>query len=258
MSLTLDLIFLSFSYDKFIRKFKLSFRDEIEIIEKDKITFSIPEYIFRYGKDKEVVDIILYYDNKITQKNQKYKFHVYYGKNKIYIQINELCPFVYEIIFKNILDVKIMKNLFEFNELDDLGNKYRKRLTLINYDSSIITINEKMIILGDIIARNLLETETNYAFNQIRIQDLENNKFIIQPIIGQKEYDIKFLEYNKAKLITFESHFNELLKTESSKYKELENNIIDKFKNIKEHGSLNLNRDEDYLNKIFDNNSKLY
>ena len=103
MSSILDLLFFQF-ISRNVNKFKLSFRNLIENIEKDKMTFSIQDKVFNHGKDKTTINLSIY-DEKNRTKN--YKFHVYYGKNSAYVQTDRLSKNVYEIILKNLKGVKI-------------------------------------------------------------------------------------------------------------------------------------------------------
>ena len=76
MSSILDLLFFQF-ISRNVKKFRLSFRNLIENIEKDKMAFSIPDTVFKHGKDKATIHLSLY-DEK--NRTENYKFHVYYGK----------------------------------------------------------------------------------------------------------------------------------------------------------------------------------
>ena len=250
MSLGLDLIFFYFTSKK-IKRFKLSFQEDIFNIINDKMSFQIPENVFKHGKDKAVISIILY---DFSNKYQSFKFNLYYGKNVAYIQLDELSRRVFEIIFQNMKEIKIIKEKNEFKELDNLGNKDRERLTLINYENTNLEINGKVFDLWYIISNNSLEK--NIESNQISILDLENNKFIVKPIKERSEYDINFLKTNKDLLRDFESEFNGLL-SESDNCKNIGEKIYEKYSIIKRSGSLDLNRDEDYLKEIFNNNNFL-
>ena len=147
----LDLFFFHF-FDKYdIIKFKLSFRENKENIEKDKMTFPIPDVVFKHGKDKATVTISLYDKDG---NPEDYKFHVYYGKNTAYIQTDCFTKNVYELILMNLNNVKITEFGKEFNEFDNLGNRDRKRLTLINYRNRYILINGKNYDLSNIVFQN--------------------------------------------------------------------------------------------------------
>ena len=235
-----------------VKKFKLSFSEKIENIENNELTFSIPNIVFKHGKDKATIDINLYDD---LDGNQTYKFNIYYGKNYGYVQTDSLSGKVFEIIFQKMKNIKIEQFETEFKELDNLGNRDRERLTLINYTLANISINNKNIILSDIVSQNMIDD--NSLFNQISILDFENNKFIVQPIKEKSEYDIDFFIINKDLLITFEKEFKKFLNSNINEYPIIDKNIRDKFGNLINHGSLDLNRDYEYLNEIFNKYSLL-
>jgi len=246
---SLDLHFFHFFETK-VTKLKLSFRGFEEDIEKDKMSFSIPDIAFKHGKDKATIHISLYDDEG---NSEDYKFYVYYGKNSAYVETDCLSTNVYELILRNLKNVQIKSFEKDFSELDDLGNKCRQRLTLINYMMSNIQINGHAYNLSNIILQNMSENIS--PFNQISVLDLEKRLFIIQPIRDKSEYDITFLKDNKEFLLTFENQLNEFF--DSTDYKKVGNDLFNTFKDIKTHKSLDLNRDKDYLNNIFDNNKFL-
>ena len=248
MSSILDLLFFQF-ISRNVKKFRLSFRNLIENIEKDKMAFSIPDTVFKHGKDKATIHLSLY-DEK--NRTENYKFHVYYGKNSAYVQTDRLSKNVYEIILKNLKGVKISEYGQVFTELDDLGNKDRQRLTLINYSQNI-EINDNIYDLSRIVLQNTLDSEI--LFNQISVLDLEKRLFIIQPIKDKTDYDIEFLKDNMELLLTFETKFNDFFN--SSNYSNIGNELINTFQKIKAHGSLSLNRSNEYLNNIFNSNKFL-
>ena len=244
----LNLIFFNLFGRNYMKKFK--FLDIIRDIEIGNIQLPLPEKVWKHGKDKAVVNLYIYDNNG---KTYDYKFNVYYGKNNAYVRTDNISKTVSEIILKNMDDIKVKVGDKELTELDDLENKDRKRLTLINYGFDDININGKDFNLYDIISQNTLEYVCHY--NQISIQDFENNKFIIQPIIDIIEYDVDFLIKNKNELITFEKNFDDLMKYNDSIYKEHEEKITKQFLKIKDAKSLDLNRDKNYLKEIFNNNN---
>ena len=251
MDLSLDLFFFSFS-DSRIKKFKLSFKDKIEDIKNEKMTFTIPETIFRHGKDKTAIEIILYEN---SNKSRNYKFNVYYGKNISYVQTDILYGYVHEIILQKMKDIQIKINEKEFKELDNLGNKDRERLTLINCGPTFITINGIDVDLLSIISDNSLEADIR--FNQISILDFEKKIYIVQPIKEKSEYDIKFLEKNKEKLMTFETELKKFFDSDINNYEKIGDYLTKQFEKIKDHGSLDLNRSYHYLDEIFNTNKFL-
>ena len=251
MASILDLIFFSF-WNNDVKKFKLPFQDKIEEIKKEKMTFTIPEAIFRHGKDKTPIEIILY-DSANNSKN--YKFNIYYGKNISYVQRDLFCDSVYEIILQKMKDVQIISFEKEFKELDNLGNKDRERLTLINFSSSFITINEIKVDLSSIISDNSLEADIR--FNQISILDFEKKIYIVQPIKEKSEYDIEFFKKNKEKLMTFETELKKFFDSDINNYEKIGGDLTKQFEKIKYHGSLDLNRSYHYLDEIFNTNKFL-
>ena len=257
MNPSLDLLFFYFS-PKQVKKIKLSFQDKIENIERDKMAVPIPETVFKYGKNKIAVQITLYGESDKSEKSENYTFNLYYGKNSAYVKTDCFSKYVYELILKNMKNVKIEHGGKEFKELDNLGNKCRERLTLINYDYRDIQINGIIIDLSTIIFENTDSGHNKISgFNQISVLDFENNIYIIQPIKEKSEYDANFFKDNKELILSFEKIFNSFLKASSSNYKDVYQNIKDKFKKIEQHGALDLNRDNDYLNTIFSKNSFL-
>ena len=201
MNPSLNLIFFKL-YRMKVEKYKLSFQENIEDIKIGESHIFLPENIFEQGKDKTTISITLY---DKTNSNT-FIFNIYYGNNIAYVQTDALSRHVYEFIFKGINSLNIKEDKFEFKELDNLGNNNRKRLTLINYKSDNIEINGIDLSLSGIISENSLESKI--AFNQISVLDLINQIFIIQPIKEKNQYDIKFFENNKDKLIKFEKDFN--------------------------------------------------
>ena len=251
MDLSLDLFFFSFS-DSRIKKFKLSFKDKIEDIKNEKMTFTIPETIFRHGQDKTAIEIILYEN---SNKSRNYKFNVYYGKNISYVQTDILYGYVHEIILQKMKDIQIKINEKEFKELDNLGNKDRERLTLINCGPTFITINGIDVDLLSIISDNSLEADIR--FNQISILDFEKKIYIVQPIKEKSEYDIEFFKKNKEKLMTFETELKKFFDSDINNYEKIGGDLTKQFEKIKYHDSLDLNRSYHYLDEIFNTNKFL-
>lgn len=250
MSSKLNLFFFHIFPIK-VKRFKLSFLNSIEEIKNDNLnistTFYIPDYVFKHGKDKTAIGITLYNESNLSRN---YKFNVYYGQNSAYVKTDSLSKYVFEIILRDMKNVKIEHGIV-FKELDNLGNKDRERLCLINFTGTI-KINDVDIDLPDIILKNTLYNEIN--FNQISVLDLEKEIFIVQPINDKKEYDIYFFKKNKELLLSFEKNLETFFKSSIYKYQKVKEKILSKFKILETHGSLDLNRDNDYLNTIFSKN----
>ena len=256
MSSKLKLFFFHSGTPK-IKKYKLSFRDIIEDINNDNLKistyFSIPDFVFKHGKDKTAIGITLYDD---SNNSNNYKFNVYYGKNSAYVQTDNFSDYVFEIIFRNMKYIKIEENGMEFKELDNLDNKNRERLCLINYYNHYIHINGIKFNLSLVVSKNTSVHEI--TFNQISVLDLEKEKFIVQPIREKSEYNVKFLNDKKNLFNNFETkYFNKFFNSGANQYQTILDQIIDKFIIIQNHGSLDLNRDNNYLNEIFSKNTFL-
>ena len=213
---TLKLIFVPYGKERFISKYKLSFQKSIQDIEANEIILDIPKELFKYKIDKIILSIELYEDNPINQISQAYKFNVYKGENKVYVIIDTWNNYVFEILFKNLENITISKGLQNYTQFDSLDNKYRKRLTLINFNESNILINNKLYSMNDII-------NTNYKINdnlpksfQISVEDLSEKIFIIKQLSDLKELDLSYIKDNKK---IFQNMMDEL-----------ENLIIDKQK----------------------------
>ena len=172
MKPSLDLLFFNIT-QKLVKKFKLSFQDKIENIEEDTMTVPIPETVFKHGRDKIAVQITLYGESNKAEKSENYTFNLYYGKNSAYVKTDCFSKHVFELILKNMKNIQIEQNGKEFKKLDNLGNKYRERLTLINYNFSDVQINGIDIDLYTIIFENSIHKKIN--FNQISVLDFEKN-----------------------------------------------------------------------------------
>ena len=158
MSATLILHF--FYYKKIIKKYKLSYQKDYVNITKDLEIEKIPDTEFKYGKDKTLMSITLI--NNLGNAKE-FKFYVYYGENNAFIKLDSLSGYSYELIFQNEdkLNIKdaLHDDYFEFNILDSLNTKNRKRLTLINYNSSTIIINDTEFNLVNMVSDNCFEKE---------------------------------------------------------------------------------------------------
>ena len=249
---TLKLIFVPYGIERFISKYKLSFQKSIQDIETNEIILDIPKELFKYKRDKIILSIELYEDNSINQISQTYKFNVYKGENKVYVIIDTWNNYVFEILFKNLENITISKGLQNYTQFDSLDNKYRKRLTLINFNESNILINNKLYSMNDII-------NTNYKINdnlpksfQISVEDLSEKIFIIKQLSDLKELDLSYIKDNKKIL--------------QNMMDELENLIIDKQKYSQKYAKFrknyvkktnqqvpNLNKENDYLNELYNN-----
>ena len=194
---TLKLIFVPYGIERFISKYKLSFQKSIQDIEANEIILDIPKELFKYKRDKIILSIELYEDNPINQISQAYKFNVYKGENKVYVIIDTWNNYVFEILFKNLENITISKGLQNYTQFDSLDNKYRKRLTLINFNESNILINNKLYSMNDIINNNYKINDNLPKSFQISVEDLSEEIFIIKQLSDLKELDLSYIKDNK-------------------------------------------------------------
>ena len=197
-----------------IKKFKLCFDNEIKKIELNEYKYTIPDILFSYNKHKILLTIILFSD----LEDFEFKFYVYKGENRVYIQLDYLFKTVYELIIKSAEKYKITQIKKDFIKLDSLGNKYRKRLTLINTDPFIYINGEKKNLMN-IVHRNYnIKNDEQLLFFQISLE-LKEDKiqyFIIKNIRENKnEIDFSILKENEDNLENFMINLEELLKEDN-------------------------------------------
>ena len=246
MSITIELNF--FYRIKEIDRFKLSFQENLQFIKEEKMKFSIPEYIFNNGKDKGSMSIKLF---QIGSENSiESKFHVYYGENKAYVQLDMLCECTYEIILRNKSCSNISLLDKNFTELDSIGNKNFKRLVLINYGHNFLTIDNINYCLSDIIKDNCYVKNKSYQISEL---DIKEKKFIVKPFEEKDEFDIQFLKKNMNHINSFKTELDNLFFSEEKDYYSKINDMKNNYNYIKNYSSLNLNRTIEYLNHLFQN-----
>ena len=250
MSPTIQLTFFGKSYKNFL--YQLSFQKTINTINVKQISFTIPEYIFKQGKDKAVIRIKLFTSD--LKDSSEHKFDVYYGINKANVSLHFLNNHTYEFIFlKKAKKISFLED--DFIELDTMGNEKLERLVLINYGFSELYINNKRYDLFDIIGSNCPEiTSNSYQFTEV---DLEKNLFIVKSIEEKDEFDVNFFKDYQELLKNFGSELESLFESKDDEYDNNIKKLGDKFSVIKTHKSVNFNRTNEYLNNIFDNNSFL-
>ena len=241
---------------KYITKFKLPFIQKEEDIELNEYKYNLPEEYFSYNKDKYVFPLIL---KSKDDEECEFLFFVNKGENKVYIGLDAFFRGVYQIIIESEEDFLITQLKKCFDKFDTFGNKYRKRLTLINTDVSFI-IDKESIELNRIVAFNFdtKYSENNfYQMSLIAEKDKNSNKlqklFIIKNIQETKEeIDIRDIKANKEKLNDFMNELEKLAETETFilNYRNLKNKYNDVL-NI--HLPL-LNKDSEYMNDFYKKN----
>ena len=250
MASTIELNFFNFNQKKLVNRFKLSYKNDIENIDQDVIERDIPETVFINGKDKAEISIVLF---DITSKNKEYKFHVYYGKNRVYVQVKVLFNKTYEIILINAVDLRIIQEDFVFNKLDSFDTKNRKRLTLINYEPSYISITDFTFYLTDIISDNCNIKSETY---QLTITDIPNQKVIVKPMEKKINNSFKLLIDLKNELSNFSKELEKMLEMKDQQlYKKEYGLIKNKFNYLSNTKcNINLNKSNLYLERIFKSN----
>ena len=193
MKSTIEINFFYFQ-QKYVTKFKLPFMSLPENITSDKYNYDLPNDLFKFNKVKAVLTLILY----SNIEGQEYKFYVYKGANTIYVQLEFLFDTVFELIIKSSQIINLRLLTQKFDKLDTLGNKYRKRLTLVNIDNKII-MDEKVLNFRNIFAANYNHKEISDSisgFFQISFEidnEVKEKKkrihFIMKNIEDKKEKD---------------------------------------------------------------------
>ena len=255
MASTIELNFYFHNF-KYITKFKLPFIPKEEDIELNEYKYNLPEEYFTYNKDKYVFPLIL---KSKDEEEYKFLFYVNKGENKVYIGLDAFFRGVYQIIIESEEDFQITQLKKTFDKFDTFGNKYRKRLTLINTDVNFI-IDKESIELNRIVAFNFdtKYSENNfYQMSLIAEKDKNSNKlqklYIIKNIQETKEeIDLKDIKANKEKLNDFMNELEKLAETETFilNYGNLKNKYQD-ILNI--HLPL-LNKDSEYMNEFYKKN----
>ena len=142
---TIELIFIRFQTKVLISKYHLSFQKKATNIgDSVSVRFTIPDAIFKYNRYKKIINIKLF-DKNSTLINCA-NMTVYKGENSAYLFVEEKGINI-EMIFKNIQELSIEKKGRAFTKLDTIDTLSRKRLTLINYDFSTITISNFTIYM---------------------------------------------------------------------------------------------------------------
>jgi len=204
---TIELIFVRYQTKVVISKFQLPFQKEPKDIENsESARFSIPEEIFKYDRYKNIMHIKLF-DEKTTLINCA-NMTIYKGENIAYIFLEEKGKNI-EMIFKNINNLSIEKKGIVFSKLDSIGTISRKRLTLINYDFSTITINKQIYDVHEMLFNN---SNIKYNSFQISVFSLERNLYAVKPILDKEPFLlIGHLSEIKASIISKSKDFEKAL-----------------------------------------------
>ena len=252
---TIELIFIRYQTKVVISKFQLPFQKEPQNIgNSESARFSIPDEIFKYNRYKNIMHIKLFDGNSslINCANMT----IYKGENTAYIFLEEKGTNI-EMIFKNIKNLSIEKKGIVFSKLDSIGTISRKRLTLINYDFSTITINKQIYDVHEMLFNN---SNIKYNSFQISVFSLDKNLYAIKPILDKEPFlSIENLGELKASIISKSKDFEKALELKDiDTYKSTIKNIkSDNFGINKEviNNLIKMNLPAKYLEEIFSKNS---
>ena len=181
---------------------------------------------------------------------------VYKGENSAYLFVEEKGINI-EMIFKNIQELSIEKKGRAFTKLDTIDTLSRKRLTLINYDFSTITINKQFYDIHEIISNN---SKIKYNSSQISVFSLDKNLYAVKPIQNDDPFlSMQNLKDLKASIISESEEFEKALDFKDieqykSTIKNIKNNKIGISKNVI-NNLIKMNLPMKYLEEIFSQNS---
>ena len=250
----LNLIFLTFlSGGNKIHSYKLSFApNNLYFIQNSEETHEIPEEVFKLWKDKAIIYIILYDVKGECLTTIKYPIY-YYSINTIYIEENYIGNgYNIEIDFKHSKDLSLKINEKEIKSLDSIGTKDRHKITLINFNISTITANQKDIdILQEIVKCNE-KSPINFYRISINMEDPEIKK-IVQPIKEVSSPKVHLLNEKKIIFDEFYKKLKELIEIKNNdNYKEKYELIVEEYTNKIEMFDYELNKSKDYLEQYFE------
>ena len=252
---TLELYFFALNAKLIkISKYQLNFENVLININEDYSKHILPEYIFKYNKEKSLITAKFY--DKASKFLFEARWTVYKGKNYAFIQ-KESKGLNTEIIFRTDENLKIQKDDFIFDKLDNFNTQNRKRLTLINYNSLMININNIDYNIQDIISSNCKIKENSY---QICVFSLEKNIFGVKPIysnFNMLDFTELIIKKNIVEQLSNEFESNLKIKTNALYIK----SILDLKKRIKKNISneyiksiTNMSLPEEYLDEKFNEN----
>ena len=252
---TIELIFIRFQTKVLISKYHLSFQKKATNIgDSVSVRFTIPDAIFKYNRYKKIINIKLF-DKNSTLINCA-NMTVYKGENSAYLFVEEKGINI-EMIFKNIQELSIEKKGRAFTKLDTIDTLSRKRLTLINYDFSTITINKQIYDIHEMLFNN---SKIKYNSFQISVFSLDKNLYAVKPIQNDDPFlSMQNLKDLKASIISESEEFEKALDFKDieqykSTIKNIKNNKIGISKNVI-NNLIKMNLPMKYLEEIFSQNS---
>ena len=248
----LNLIFLTFlSGGNKIHSYKFSFDDKtLHKKQNPEENYDIPEEVFQYGNDKSII-YITFYDSK-NEFLTTAKCPIYYHYiNTLYIEENySKSASNIEINAKHSKGLNVKINEKEFKIFDNIGTKDRQKITLINFNIPMITINKKDIFVISEIAKCKIKSPINFYRLSIDMEDPEG-KVIVQPVNEICEPKVHLLNESKILLDEFYSKLTELLSVKSNNYLKKYESILKRYINKIPICNYELNKSKNYLEQYF-------
>ena len=248
----MKLLFFSLLKDEIqIKFYKLSFDDNFHKIDSPEETHEIPEDIFFNGKEKSKIHIELY--NSSKELLNKIDFQVDYCQNIIYIETDGIGKGLnFEIIFKNVTDLKVTISGKEFNSFNCIGTQNMKKLTILNYNFVSINVNNKVIYVNESIEKK----DSNFVRYSLNLGDY---KIIVQPSPIEDLKRPQFHLLMKKKNL-FKNYYQEIedlfLDYNKNNYKNKYHEIVNYYnKKIKESIEFQLNLSNKLLDEYFKENN---
>ena len=241
----IKLFFFSLLNEKIdITYYKLSFANDIMYdLTTLEATYDIPDYIFKYGKEKKTISIEFF--NHSKEYMGKIDFPIDYCLNNIYIQINGNCKGSnFDLIFRNGENLNVQISDKKFTEFDTAGTKDRKKLTILNFAFNYIMINNKQMNLNDFFANY------NGKFLQFSI-NLTDYKIIVQPYEELAKPELHLLMENKITYEKIKSQLDALFSYKGD-YKKKYYALLREYKGANKYDfKMNLSTKyfEDYINE---------
>ena len=253
----LKLLFLTFlSGGNKFHSYELSFDpNNLHIIQNSEQNHNIPEDVIKYEKDKALISIKLY------DSTNKYLSTIqcpvnYHSMNTINVEKyyvgNESNI---EIDFKSSKDLTVKINEKDINSFDNNGTKDRKKITLVNFNTPSITVNQKVINVLSEIARCNVKSPINFYRFSINMEDPEL-KIIVQPVTEMCEPNVHSLNEVKTSLDKFYSELKQLLSPKNTNnYSNIYSIILNKYDEEIPSVNYELNKSINYLEQYFKKNT---
>ena len=225
--------------EKIYNSFK--FMDKIYQIENDSITIPIKNELFT--SEPLITEIQLC--NEKEKFYDIFNFNLYKGENigNLFLDVNYAkIGRTYELIFRE-ENINIEINKKAITHFDTLGNKYRKRCLLINFQKIFININNININFGIYI-----QFKANHKSFQFSFYNIEKKLIVVKKIKQNKKITLCF-ESNL--LNTFLEDLNSFIINKGENKKLIFDSIKLKYECLKEEECRKLNISKNKLIEQF-------